>query len=210
MRADTRSAIDSFVAQTVVTYDQDAAHSESVTRLSLALFDGLRTFHGYGQGERLLLEIAGRLHDIGWSRAISGKHHKHSRDLILELDIPGVDGLDRLVCALIARYHTKAIPDASRHRHFASLDDARQARVEWLAGMLRVADGLDCAHSNDVRSLTCNGADGIVTIHLETVGDCRMEIEGARRKQELLQRKLGRRIEYQCSRWNGRHEAGKP
>ena len=209
MRASTRSAINSFVAQTVETYDQDPAHSENVTSLSLALFDGLRAFHRYGPGERLLLEIAGRLHDIGWSRTVSGKHHKHSRDLILELDIPGIGELDNLVCALIARYHTKALPDASRHKCFASLDGARRTLVEWLAGMLRVADGLDCAHSNAVRSLTCNAADGTVTIHLETVGDCRMEIEGARRKQELLERKLERQIEYRCSRWSGRDEARK-
>ncbi len=181
------------------TYDQDPAHSENVAKLSLALFDELHPFHQYGSGERLLLEIAGRLHDIGWSRAVSGKHHKHSRDLILELDIPGLGEPDRLVCALIARYHTKAVPDASRHKRFASLDDKRRTLVEWLAGMLRVADGLDCAHSNVVRRLVCNVDDGAVLIHLETAGDCRMEIAGARRKEELLRRKLKREIEYRCA-----------
>ena len=198
MKTNIESAITSFVAKTVGTYDQDPAHSENVARLSLALFDGLHAFHQYGSGERLLLEIAGRLHDIGWSRAVSGKHHKHSRDLILDLDIPGIGAPDRLVCALIARYHTKALPDASRHKRFASLEGKRRTLVEWLAGMLRVADGLDCAHSNVVRRLVCDVANGAVRIHLETAGDCRMEVEGARRKEELLKRKLKREIEYRC------------
>jgi hypothetical protein len=41
--------------------------------------------------ERRLLEIAGRLHDIGWSRVVAGRHHKLSRDMIQELAIPGID-----------------------------------------------------------------------------------------------------------------------
>jgi len=187
-----------FVVKTARTYDPDPAHSEQVTTLALALFDGLRGLHEYGPGERRLLEIAGRLHDVGWSRVVSGKHHKLSRDLILELDIPGLDERDRLLCALIARYHTKALPDASRHQQFASLDPNRRELVEWLAGILRVADGLDCSHARIIGRLACDVSDKAVAIRLKATGDCRMEVEGARKKQDLLERKTGRRIEYRC------------
>jgi exopolyphosphatase/guanosine-5'-triphosphate,3'-diphosphate pyrophosphatase len=87
----------SFVIETARTYDPDPGHNEQVTTLALALFDGLRALHGYGAPERRLLEIAGRLHDIGWSRVVTGKHHKLSRDLILDLDIPGLVDQDRLI-----------------------------------------------------------------------------------------------------------------
>jgi len=60
-----------FVVKTARTYDPDPVHSEQVTTLALALFDGLCGLHGYGPGERRLLEIAGRLHDVGWSRVVS-------------------------------------------------------------------------------------------------------------------------------------------
>lgn len=193
-----RTTTMSFVAKTARTYDPDPAHSENVANLALALFDGLRTLHRYGSGQRRLLEIAGRLHDIGWSRAVSGKHHKLSRNLILELDIPGLDKQDRLVCALIARYHTKALPDASRHKRFASLDAEHRALVEWLAGILRVADGLDCNHANTIGRLACDIGEKAMTIHLEAAGDCRMEVEEARQKQELLEQKVERRIAYRC------------
>ena len=188
----------SFVHQTAKTYDPDPAHSERVTILALALFDGLGELHGYGAPERRLLEIAGRLHDIGWSRAVSGKHHKLSRDLILELPIPGLDKRDQLTCALIARYHTKAMPDASRHRRFASLDPDRRELVEWLAGMLRVADGLDCNHAKAVGRLRCEVRRKAIAIHLQSAGDCRTEMEGARQKHDLLEGKTGRSIEYRC------------
>jgi exopolyphosphatase/guanosine-5'-triphosphate,3'-diphosphate pyrophosphatase len=188
----------SFVAKTAQTHDPHPAHSEQVATLALALFDGLRTLHRYGSVQRRLLEIAGWLHDIGWSRAVSGKHHKLSRDFILELDIPGLDEQDRLVCALIARYHTKALPDASRHKRFASLDAERRALVEWLAGILRVADGLDCDHANTVGRLACDIGEKAITIRLEAAGDRPMEIEEARQKQELLERKVERLIDYRC------------
>ena len=187
-----------FVIKTARTYDPDPAHNEQVTMLALALFDGLRVLHGYGPGERRLLTIAARLHDIGWSRVVSGKHHKLSCNMIQELDIPGLDEQDRFACALVARYHTKALPDASRHRRFKSLDNDRRTAVEWLAGMLRVADGLDCNHAHLIRRLTCTVSGKVITIHLEVAGDCWRELEGARQKQNLLANKAERTIEYRC------------
>src|SRR4030065_542545 len=125
----------SFVIKTARTHDPDPAHNEKVTLLALALFDELQILHGYGLDERRLLEIAARLHDIGWSRVVSGNHHKLSCDMIQELDIPGLSGKDRLVCALVARYHNKALPDASRNRLFASLNNGPQGAGEWRGGL---------------------------------------------------------------------------
>ena len=187
-----------FVIKTARTYDPDPAHSEQVTALALALFDGLRGLHGYSPAQRRLLEIAGRLHDIGWSRVVSGKHHKLSRDMILELPIPGLSKRDRLTCALIARYHTKALPDASRHQEFASLDSDHRELIEWLAGILRVADGLDCNHAAVVERLACDVRGRTITVRLECAADGRTETERARQKQDLLERKTRRRIEYRC------------
>ena len=193
-----KDATMSFVTETAQTYDPDPAHNEQVTVLALALFDGLRTLHGYGPRERHLLEVAGRLHDIGWSQVVTGKHHKLSRDMILGLDIPGLSRPDQMICALVARYHTKALPDESRHRRFASLDPQDRDRVEWLAGILRVADGLDCTHANAIRGLSFEIRAREITIHLEVAGDCRIEVERATQKQDLLVRKAGKKIIFQC------------
>jgi exopolyphosphatase/guanosine-5'-triphosphate,3'-diphosphate pyrophosphatase len=198
MRGGNKDAAMPFVIETARTYDPDPAHNERVTTLALALFDGLRALHGYGFPERRLLEIAGRLHDIGWSRVVAGKHHKLSRDMILDLDVPGLADEDQLICALVARYHTKALPDKSRHRRFASLEPRRRGLVEWLTGILRVADGLDCTHAYAVRQLSCQVGGRAITVHLEVTGDCRTEVERATQKQDLLLRKVGRKILFRC------------
>ena len=186
------------VIKTARLYDPDPAHSEQVSKLALALFDGLRVLHNYNDSERRLIEIAAWLHDIGWSQAISGKHHKLSRDMIKELVIPGLGKQDKDLCALIARYHTKALPDVVNHRQFAALEQESRDLVEWLAGILRVADGLDCNHAEIIRQLTCEVADKVITIKLEVTGDCRKELEKARQKQDLLSKKTGKEIVYQC------------
>lgn len=190
-----------FASRTAHLLDPDPAHSEHVTKLALALFDGLSACHGLGPDERSLLEIAGRLHDIGWSQAAAtpGKHHKLSGKLIRGLDIPGLAKPDIVLCSLIARHHTKALPDAGRHKLFASLDPDRREVVEWLAGMLRVADGLDCRHANIVRDLSCKMGRSSVKLHLEVEGgDCRIEVEKAVQKEALLRKKMKREIEYIC------------
>jgi len=197
-RRKKRDATMSFVIDAARTHDPDPEHSEMVTGLALALFDGLKTLHGYGPAERRLLEIASRLHDIGWSRVVSGKHHKMSARMICDLGIPELDEKDRQIVALIARYHTKAVPDSSRHRRFGSLRPDRRELVEWLAGMLRVADALDSRHANAVKKLACEISDELITMHLKVVGGCKAEIEEARRKGALLVRKAARRIRYQC------------
>ena len=197
-RTQKKDATMAFVIKTAQTYDPDPPHSEQVTTLALALFDGLCILHGYKSGERRLLEIAGRLHDIGWSRVVSGKHHKLSSEMIQEFDIPALDEEARLICSLIARYHTKALPDPSRHGRFASLDPDKRELVEWLAGILRVADGLDCNHTSPIKRLSCTVGDKVLTIRLECADDCRIEIERAREKQDLLLKKTGRKVAYRC------------
>jgi len=198
MQMQERDATMAYVIEKAHTYDPDPSHSEHVTALALALFEELRILHSYGSSERRLLEIAGRLHDIGWSRAVTGKHHKHTLDMIQELDIPGLTKQEQLICALIARYHTKALPDMLKHGQFASLDPNRRELVEWLAGLLRVADGLDCSHTSRVKTISCEVDARTIKISLEVAGNCQMEIEKARQKEGLLLSKTGREITYHC------------
>ena len=196
--AQNRDAALAFIDAAVRRHDTDPDHSRHVTALALLLFDELSPLHNFGAEERVLLEIAGLLHDIGWSKVVSGKHHKISRDMINDLDIPGVNLLDRFTCALIARYHTKSAPDTARHRQFASLEPKRRNLVEWLAGILRVADGLDCTHRSLVTDLQCVIKRATMVINLAATGDCRMQIRRASEKQDLLEKKTGKTIAYRC------------
>jgi exopolyphosphatase/guanosine-5'-triphosphate,3'-diphosphate pyrophosphatase len=181
------------------THDPDPAHAEQVTKLAVQLFDGLRVLHGLGKAERALLRVAGLLHDIGWAKttAGSGKHHKLSRKMILEADIPGLRGTDRTLCSLVARYHRKAEPDANRHSSFAALGKRERNSVEWLSAILRVADGLDRSHLGRIGTIECCVEKERVVLRLAAAGGCADEIGGAKRKDAMLARKAGRQLVYQ-------------
>lgn len=180
------------------TYDSDPAHNQKVTELALAIFDELSSVHNLGIAERRLLEVAGRLHDIGWSQTVLHGHHKLSGELILKSEIPGLSPEDKVMCSLIARYHTKSVPNASKHPRFAALKPKQRDAVEWLAAILRVADALDSSHTGMIKKIRVRISEKGLTFSLETNSDCWDEVRRARIKQDLLAAKSGRSIVYRC------------
>ena len=180
------------------SFDCDPGHNKQVTSLALKIFDSLTLLHRYSENERRLLEIASRLHDIGWSRTVLKKHHKLSGRMIMEAEIPGLEYPDQLLCALIARYHTKALPNAIKHQRFASLTAKKRKIVEWLAAILRMADALDSSHTSVIKHIKLTVRKKVIVINLETNGDCWDEIRRVQTKQELLVKQTKREMIYQC------------
>jgi exopolyphosphatase/pppGpp-phosphohydrolase len=172
----------------------DVRHAKQVTDLSLSLFDKLVKIHALGSRERHLLGITAMLHDIGWSRTTNGGHHKHSRDMILEAELPEITMKEKNICALVARYHNKAEPDPSRHKKYAALKNGDRMIVSWLAAILRVADGLDCLHNSKITIAGCQIGKKRLALALTAKKECPAEIRGARRKSGLLERMSERDI----------------
>jgi len=126
-------------------YEFDRPHAEIVRDYALEIFDRLTQLHGLGERERLLLEVAGLLHDIGYFVGIT-RHHKHSYYLISESDIAGLAPRELLIVANISRYHRKAFPK-EQHENFGVLPQKEKDVILKLAAILRVADALDREHS---------------------------------------------------------------
>jgi exopolyphosphatase/guanosine-5'-triphosphate,3'-diphosphate pyrophosphatase len=178
----------------------DMNHAAHTTQLALTLFDALSDIHEMGSGKRLLLQFSAMLHDIGWSRTTNGGHHKHSRNMILEAELPELSSKEKNLCALIARYHNRAEPDASHHSEFAALKNSKRFVVSWCAAILRVADGLDCNHNGKVQISGCNIDKKKLTILLAAGYEPSREIRGAKKKGALLSRMAGRELAFlQCS-----------
>jgi exopolyphosphatase/guanosine-5'-triphosphate,3'-diphosphate pyrophosphatase len=125
-------------------YEFDRAHAHIVASYCLELFDVLQKLHGLGERERVLLEIAAILHDVGYFINIS-RHHKHSYYIIAESDIAGLSPRDLMIIANIARYHRKAFPK-EQHENFSVLPDKEKEVILKLAAILRIADALDHEH----------------------------------------------------------------
>jgi exopolyphosphatase/guanosine-5'-triphosphate,3'-diphosphate pyrophosphatase len=130
----------------------DERHATQVAKLSLELFEALRREHGLGERDRLLLETAALLHDIGTFIRTSG-HHKHSEYMIQNSEIFGLSQAELVVVANIARYHRKGQP-SNAHLNYIALPREDRTVVLKLAAILRVADSLDRGHDQRTGSLS--------------------------------------------------------
>lgn len=162
----------------------EAGHAHQVARLALAIFDQLQPLHRLGSRRRLRLAAASLLHDIGRLEGAAG-HHRTSLRYILESTLLPWSQRQRLIIGSIARYHRKS-PPKPNHSHFVALSRADRQDVRILAGILRVADGLDASHRSLVRRVACSFSDRRITLSCITSRPADSELNAAIRKADLL------------------------
>ena len=170
-------------------YEVDTRHAQRVTALAVSLFDQLKAMHGLGKRDRLLLELASLLHEVGTFIGTSG-HHRHSLYLISKTPILGLSDTEQQVVANVARYHRKAPPDAS-HEAYAALAEKDQERVRSLAAILRVADALDHDHKQNVSTVRAKQRGSELKLRVSTRGDVSLDAWSLKDKGDLFENQFG-------------------
>jgi exopolyphosphatase / guanosine-5'-triphosphate,3'-diphosphate pyrophosphatase len=177
--------------------DEDPAHSEQVARLALQIFDATAARHRLGDDSREELEAAALLANVGLFVSHAG-HHKHSYYVIRNSEmLTGFTDREIELIAQVARYHRKSAP-RKKHPEFAALDRADQQRVRVLAGILRVAVGLDRNHGARVQSVTCHeGTGGALTLEVTPAPgeDVSLELYAANGRADLMAEAMGSPVE---------------
>ncbi len=125
-------------------YRYETPHSQAVEEISLKVFDAMNSLHGLPRRDRLLLQVAAILHDIGKFVNLR-RHYFYSYRLILSSDIIGFTEREKEVMANIAHYHSKGTP-SDLDANFARLDREEKVKVAKLASMIRIADAIDRSH----------------------------------------------------------------
>ena len=160
-------------AVTAERYDVDMKHARHVAHLSGQLFEGTQELHQLTEDDALLLEIASLLHEVG--NHISPKAHElHSLYIVRHSEIFGLNDHDRLLVALISRYHRKACPEIN-HLIYQDLSPIDRIRVAKLSALIRIADALERTHSQRVKNLTVQLSPTKANLHLEGLADATAE-----------------------------------
>ena len=144
-----------------------------------------------------MLEAAALLANVGLFVSHAG-HHKHSYYVIRNSELlTGFTDREIELIAQVARYHRKSAP-RKKHDEFAALDRDDQRRVRVLAGLLRVAVGLDRNHAARVSAVRVRSdGDGELVIGAVPADgvDVSLELHAAAGRSDLLADALGVGVE---------------
>ena len=175
--------------------DDDLTHSAHVAALALQLFDATESLHQLPADAREYLEAGALLANVGLVISHS-KHHLHSYYVIRNSELTGLTDTEIEIIAQIARYHRKSAPKA-RHAEFGRLSSDHQRLVKTLAGILRVAIGLDRSHDGRVRSVMAHvRRDRLVIEALAKRGkEISLELYTANERSNLLEEVLGQPVD---------------
>ena len=161
-----------------------------------ALYHSLQVFqHARRESRDPALVAAALLHDVGQLVSYR-KHHKHSYQLIIHADRLPFSPRERQLVALISRYHRRRGP-RKQHAVFGVLPKPDQQLVRRLAGMLRVAEGLDRGHTAIVEKLAlefCPTRLTIKAVPRYAGADLALECWGAEEQADVLARVMAREV----------------
>ncbi|MBD3617475.1 MAG: Ppx/GppA family phosphatase [Gracilimonas sp.] len=167
-------------------------HSRHVANMALTIFDALEDELELPEGDRELLEYAAYLHDIGYYIS-HAKHHKHALYIIRHSDLKGFKEHEIEIIANVARYHRRSTPK-KRHGEYWKMSPEIRKRIKKLSGILRIADGLDRSHYQNVKDLQVQSGENEIKINIRTEGEPHLEIWGAERKSQLFKEVTGKKL----------------
>ena len=132
-------------------YDYDRLHSAAVEDFALTIFDNLKKVHGFSRRERLYLQTAAILHDIG-KYVDSTDYDLATVDLIRNSFIISLNTQQKNIIANIARYHGNQTPNPE-HYAYSILSDSQKLIVSKLSAILRLADALDYSRIQKIKKI---------------------------------------------------------
>jgi len=171
-------------------YRFDREHGHHVAMLAVRLFDQLRDEHGLGERDRLLLQVAALLHDVGMYVSLRA-HHKHSQYILSSSQIFGLSDDETAIVSNIVRYHRRGLPQDS-HLPFIALDRTDRLIVNKLAAILRLVNALDAEHAQKVRDARLVRTATTWALELDGEGDLTMEQIAATARSDMFAQVYGR------------------
>jgi exopolyphosphatase/guanosine-5'-triphosphate,3'-diphosphate pyrophosphatase len=173
-------------------YHFDEPHNRHVADLCMVLFDALSREHGMKQRERMMLEVAALLHDIGMFVRASG-HQLHGQYIVANSEIFGLHREEIDIISNVIRYH-RGEPPSPTDIDYIALEREGRILVLKMASILRVADALDRGHSQQIKKISVERKSETVVLHTGDSRDLSLELMGLEEKAGLFQDVFGYKV----------------
>ncbi|MBN8582086.1 MAG: Ppx/GppA family phosphatase [Anaerolineae bacterium] len=178
-------------------YQYDGAHSNLVAFLAGKLFEQTQSLHNLEPDDRLLLEVAALLHDIGhFINTID--HDKHVYYILQANPLIGLTSREQCIVSNVARYHRKAMPTI-QDENFRALPSKDRSTVIKLSALLRLADAMDVSHTQRARSVTIWQVKNKWLLKLGGVDSLSLETWALEKRRSLFQDIFGMKLEIENS-----------
>jgi exopolyphosphatase/guanosine-5'-triphosphate,3'-diphosphate pyrophosphatase len=195
---DDPAARDAAIERLAAACSGELEHGRKVAALAGRIYEQLVEPLSLVPGDRMLLECAARLQDVGYVINYD-QHHKHSYHLIRNSRLPGIRAHDLELIANVARYHRGAHPKR-KHENLSRLSSDEQQRVQRMAAILRLAGGLDRSRTQLVRDVIARVEEGDVLLEVVADEEPQVDLWGAQRRTDLFEKVFGMRL---AIRWAG-------
>ena len=174
-------------------YQYDGEHANRVAFLAGSLFDQTASLHNMEPENKLFLEVAALLHDIGhFINTLD--HDKHAYYIMQANPLIGLSKREQDIVANVARYHRKSMPTV-QDENFRALSSKERSTVIKLSALLRLADAMDVSHTRRVKGVKIRQVKNKWLLKLEGKDALNLEIWALEKRRSLFQDVFGMKLE---------------
>ncbi|HAX68372.1 MAG TPA: Ppx/GppA phosphatase family protein [Anaerolineales bacterium] len=179
-------------------YQFDSEHGNLVARLAGTLFDQTQSLHDLDHEDKMLLEVAAFLHDIGhFINTVD--HDKHAWYIMQANPLIGLTKAQNEIVANVMRYHRKAMPGV-QDENFRALSSKDRLVVIKLSALLRLADAMDVSHKRRVKDVSMKQVRNRWLLKLEGEEGLSLETWALEKRRSLFQDVFGMKLEIEAQR----------
>ena len=136
-------------------YKGSKERADYLQKACTKIFDTTKKVHGFGQRERLLLQISAILHDCGEFISMVDLP-ECSYSIIMANEIIGLSHKEREIVANVVKYNHEPFEYYESQETVTDLSANTWLVIAVLTSILRVADGLDRSHSQKFSNMTAS------------------------------------------------------
>jgi exopolyphosphatase/guanosine-5'-triphosphate,3'-diphosphate pyrophosphatase len=159
---------------TALRFNADEDHFNCVNLFAVTIYDKMKKIHGLGTPDKLLLQSAAILHEVGKFISGDGGHSFYSYEAVRGSYLPGLNKHESEIVALICLYHSRFTPTIQDSR-FSTLDIGDRVRVSKLAAILRLADALDRSCKQKFKRISVKITEDTMAVTAESNANTALE-----------------------------------
>lgn len=179
------------IRNTLLSYPSNIVHAYHVAKLANDLFDDWQEEFNLNETDKILLQVAAVLHDIGISIHYYD-HARHSAYLIQNAPLFGLSHRQQIMASLIASWHHGFSSKTSSNKIYNEiLDEENWKTARKLALLLAMAESLDTTKRSSVIKITTNFINKQAQLLLETHHSIPLELQAITKHTKWFKKETG-------------------